>query len=658
MQVFDIESLDWSHPKIIETSRGTRQMRVASPTQEFWTAWRSAKESIKSKGINTNRSPDGIWTVTQWSDIPITLVAQIQASQAVSADIVIPKPANLSFDYFPFQKAGIAFAHTDATLSTLKRGTLIADDMGLGKTIQAIGIINCHPEIKKVLVVCPASLKINWKNELRRWLVRPMTIGIANSVDGVPNTDVVIINYDILEKLRQSLYDEWDNETDYDLVILDEAHVVRNTKTIRYKALKPLCDMANHVIALTGTPVWNKAQDLEALLRVLGEDFNTTWKDFGKFKYVASNSKRQAELNRRLRERVMVRRLKEAVMGELPPKLRQVIELPANGASGLLDAEVAAFIDRETLLNELRAALELSKVSDNQEEYLAALQALKDFARASFEEISRIRHLTALAKADHVIEHLRSIHDEDSTRKIVLFAHHRDVLEKISEAFGSKIIDGQTPPDKRQAIVDDFNANPSTWLVCGSIRAMGMGFTLTSSSWVVFAELDWVPAIMNQCEDRVHRIGQTADMITIQHIVLEKSLDARMAHTLVLKQAVMTGVTGTLEMEEPVIPALSTTIEFEPVTITRKEADAEALGLTLEMISKIHDGLRSLAMVCDGAVDKDNVGFNGCDSRIGKSLAAQQTLSPKQAALGKRLLKKYSRQLGEWVLELGQTATS
>ena len=173
--------LDWSKETVHTDGRF---VSTASPTQEFWTVWREKKAAIKAAGYSV-RKVDNKWVVTRYRDND----QAIADSQATDADIDIPVPAGLS--YLPYQRAGIAYA--------IKRSsTLIGDEMGLGKTIQAIGVFNATAP-KTVLVVCPASLKINWKNEMTKWLVADRDIQIVNGGgEQIPaNPDVIIINYDV-----------------------------------------------------------------------------------------------------------------------------------------------------------------------------------------------------------------------------------------------------------------------------------------------------------------------------------------------------------------------------------------------------------------------------------------------------------------------------
>jgi hypothetical protein len=185
-------------------------------------------------------------------------------------------------------------------------------------------------------------------------------------------------------------------------------------------------------------------------------------------------------------------------------------------------------------------------------------------------------------------------------------------------------------------IVDRFQTDPAVKVFLGGITAAGVGITLTAASTVVFAELDWVPGNVTQAEDRAHRIGQV-ESVLVQHLVLDKSLDARMAQRIVEKQEVMDKALD-LSFERD-LPALGTArpSKYPPATDEQKAA-------------ALH-GLRILAGVCDGAVERDNVGYNGLDSRIGKSLAARSSLTDGQFWLARRILPKYHGQIGEEVLK-------
>lgn len=573
----------------------------------------------------------------------------IWASKATGADISVPAPEG--FTYLPFQKAGIAYASG-------RPATLIGDEMGLGKTIQAIGLINADRSVKNALVICPASLKINWARELEKWLVRSLTVEIANG-GKLPETNVVVINYDILTRHNKAL-----REREWDILIVDECHYLKNPKAQRTAQVlgkwhrepekKIEAIPAKKKVFLTGTPILNRPIELWPLLSALDKNgLGRSWKYFvtryceghqNGYGWDVSGASNLDELQEKLRATIMVRRLKKDVLTELPAKRRQIIELPANGCIGAIKAETKAWEKQEAKLNELRVKVELAKASDNPEEYEEAVKKLRESARIAFTEISKLRHETALAKVPAVLDHLKDT--LEAVDKIVLFAHHKDVIEALRNELGNEcvILTGDCSQEERQAAVDRFQTDETCKVFIGSIGAAGVGITLTAASMVVFAELDWVPGNITQAEDRCHRIGQT-ESVLVQHLVLDGSLDAKMAKTLVEKQEVIdAALDDEIKIEEPVIPTLD---EVATKNTGRKIIEEEATGITEEQIEAVHTGLQILAGMCDGACQLDGMGFNKIDTAIGHSLAGAIRLSPKQAVLGKRIIKKYHRQLPE-----------
>ena len=571
----------------------------------------------------------------------------LQASRATDADIEIPCPEGLA--YMPFQRAGIAYG--------LKRdGVLIADQMGLGKTIQALGIVNATPEAKTVLVICPASLRLNWEKEAERWLTREFAIQVIHAKNPPRHTaNFVIINYDILKKHKKYL-----DSQEWDILIVDEAHFLKNPRAQRTlmtlggrKATEPNPIPAQKKIFLTGTPIVNRPIEIQPVLAAIAP------KEFGNFfafarRYAGayesqwgwdfSGATNLDELQERLRRTCMVRRLKKDVLTELPAKRRAVIEIPANGKSRVINAERKAQAAGEQRLAELKAALELAKASDNPDDYDNAVVKLREGARAHFEEIAELRKRTAIAKAPLVAAHVAEAVEQGN--KVVVFAHHHEVIDLlVSELVECGVVklDGRDSMEARNATVEAFQNDPDVKVFVGGIHAAGVGLTLTSSSHVVFCELDWVPGNICQAEDRCHRIGQV-DQVLVQHIVLEGSIDARLAKTLVEKQRVIDKALDKEITEEPIVP---TTDEKPPISARRTALAKTAETLTPEDIAKIHADLKTLSAFCDGAVAEDNAGFNRIDSVIGKSLAATEKLTSKQAALGKKITRKYHRQLGE-----------
>jgi len=592
-------------------------------------------------------------------------LATVGASKATNGTRDLNRPAGL--EYLPYQKASIEYALT-------RKGTLIADEMGLGKTIQALGVINNDTEIKTTIVVCPASLRLNWLREASKWLTDRRNIMLPDQFFYVVDSPApvpaeacfVIVNYDrIKDKVFESLM-----ARKWDCLIVDEAHYLKEEKAKRTIAVlgkrpswrkdsmgqwvqtKPgipgLIDaIQRRVMLLTGTPVLNRPIEAFSLLHALDPK---TWASRSKFAarycdayhngygwdYKGANKARLPELQERLRSTIMVRRLKADVLTELPPKRRQVVPLPMNGGSAAVQAEQAAWSRHEEAMEELQAAVDLALVSGDKEAYAQAVAALRQGAKIAFTEIAAARHDVAMAKVEKVVEHVQNMLDSGIT-KIVLWAHHHDVLDALTSQLNAMLADGRTDLTERQAMVDAFQTDPDKHVfVCG-LHAMAEGHTLTAASHVVFAELDWTPAKMSQCEDRCHRIGQQ-NSVLVQHLVLDGSLDCKMAYALVEKQDIADKMLDKdPRLEVPTVPT-STRIahpsKYPAATDDQRKAAAQAMQL--------------LAGMCDGALRKDEMGFNRLDTRTGKQLAERSLRRPMtdgEVWLSTRFATKYHRQL-------------
>lgn len=658
--------LPWGPARPIVTAKGHRDLRTyklkegSEEAARFWKVWRQAKEQLRAAGISVKPLGGGGDWEAQWWHVPreriVELARTVEASHAVDAAIDIPRPAGL--DFLPYQRGGIAFA-----LDRIRagKGALIGDEMGLGKTVQAVGVINADPAISRVLVICPATVKINWWRELRKWLARPLTVGIVDS--GVwPSTDVVVVNPEVVDRFPKRMEFFWD------LVVIDEAHTHRNPKGKRARIIfghkptkketeagaKPSSGIvARRKLALTGTPVPNKPAEIWPILNWLDPE---RWGNFYKFatRYCAavrtrfgfdtSGSSNLDELRRELRGSVMIRRKKSEVLKELPAKTRKIVLLDREALG--VDAQRSLLSDFEERMIAIEEEAEFAKIMGDADAYAAAVKKLNGAISAKFSEMSEVRHRVAVAKIPAMIEHVQASIEE---HKVVFFAHHRDVLEAMARHFGKRavLVYGGMTSGEKQASVDAFQNDDTVDLFLGQITAAGVGLTLVASSHVIFGELDWVPGNVTQAEDRCHRIGQK-DAVFVEHLVVDGTIDARIAEVIVEKQAViersLDGENAEL-VEMAATPSGGSSVTFRE--IDRVARRIEEGGLAGEAAAAVHFALRSLAGVCNGAVSWDHVGFNKFDSRIGKALAECATLTPRQAAVGGRLVLKYRRQIGQ-----------
>lgn len=537
-----------------------------------------------------------------------------------------------------------------------------------GKTIQAIGLINLKG-YKKILIVVPASLRLNWQRELNAWLVNrdSFVVTVVDSADtDIRQADIVIINYD---RIKDARFTELMSRA-WDLLVVDEAHAVKNPKAQRtqrmlgsynrktHEKTAGLVDRAKVKLFLTGTPILNRPIELQPIAGALAPQ------QFGNFVRYAmrycdghktrygwdfTGASQLGELQDRLRASIMVRRLKADVLKELPPKTRTIVLLNQNGMADIIEREKQTWASASSdgtyeWFDDVQADAELAIANNDEGGYSAAVARLSTAMKVAFEEMSAIRHELAIAKVPAVIEHVDTV--LENVEKLVLFAHHKDVIAALKAKYGNAavVLDGSTPNEERQAAVDRFQNDSTCKVFIGSIHAAGVGITLTAASHVIFAELDWVPANVIQAEDRCHRIGQN-DNVTVQHLVVDGSLDAKLANTLVWKQRIIEAALDN-EAKKIVVP--------EGQDKDRKPPALKYPVATPEQRGACALALRMLAGMCDGARKLDGTGFNRLDTTIGKKLAYKATeraLSDGEVSLCKRMLPKYHGQIGADMVE-------
>ena len=552
----------------------------------------------------------------------------LQKSMSATSDIEVPVPPGLN--YLPFQKAGIEFINQ-------QRNVLVADEMGLGKTIQAIGYINLNPEIKTVLVICPASLKLNWKSELQKWLTRSFSINVLN---GHGLADITITNYESVKTNFDILKSRM-----WDLLILDESHYIKNYKAQRTKFITGfyvdkkkgiwtagLKDYAKQKILLTGTPVLNRPMELFTQLKVLGNELGKNPFAFMS-KYVetdrwggAVGSKNLEELQLRLRTTCMIRREKKDVLLELPDKLRQVITLPR---------EILSDSDRKNM------DMIIQYLSESWDVATGKLTS----SRIPFDEIAEMRHLQAVKKIPYVIEHLENVLENED--KVVIFAHHHDVIDAIHDKFRdiSVVATGNETLKERDEAVNRFQNDPNVKLFIGSIQAMGVGITLTASSTVIFAEVEWRPGDLFQAEDRLHRIGQKSTVL-VQYLVINDSIDSYMINKILEKIGVIESVVNSEKVQKPYDLSDFLNDFKESEEIENSKPDILKEYVPDEIASPVIRSLKLLSgFDTDFASQKNKIGFNKLDTDFGHHIANLSKLTPKQYAAAKRLLKKYHKQI-------------
>lgn len=424
-------------------------------------------------------------------------------------------PRGLS--YLPYQVAGIETMLEEARC-------LNADEPGTGKTVQTAGLIN-ETDVEKVLILCPASLILNWKRELEKWVFRELK-------------ELRIESYD--SAWREGYFHQLAS-SGFDLIVMDEAHYLKDMESKRSMAASALAKNVKRVVLLTGTPVMNRPRDLFPLLNILHPEVFPDFDDFA-FRYCNAfvqtitirmrngkekvkkvwnrdGSSHEQELQDILRSSFMIRRLKADVLPQLPKKVRQIIEIPVKTEAS--EEEISIW---EKACGDIG--------------YEAAVKQLTEGSGVVFDKIAKVRQQVALDKVPFVVEHVENML---LGGKVVVFAHHKSVVDELMKGFAAykpvKFVGGMSNKAK-DAAVEAFQNDPECRVFVGNLIAAGVGITLTASSTVVFAELGLVPSVMGQAEDRCCRIGASADSIAVQHIVLNGSLDVRLAKMLLKKQKI------------------------------------------------------------------------------------------------------------------------
>ena len=423
-----------------------------------------------------------------------------------------------------FQKEGLDF------LLKSSGNALLADEMGLGKTVQTLSYVATEKQTFPLLVIAPLVTLKNWEREIERFLKKKSRNGriIDSSSPSVtlirtgkskelPKTDIYVINYELLFKRNADLAN-----VGIRTVVCDEVHNLRSKTTQKYKSVKKLAALSTvlYRIGLSGTPIFNRGSEIWPIIDILKPGLLGSFKEFCEyFCYVNDKGKaivlenRRASLRNELQKHVMLRRKKSDVLKELKDKVRykQVIAC-----------------DTEYYLEELNKIWKRLEA----EQKVAETEFSKS---ASYHRaIQSERQIAGVAKLPHVINYVKDIMEIEES--VVVFCHHKVIHKLLHESLQEfspvSIIGGQS--DKlRQDEIDKFQRGESKLMIAG-IRAGNVGINLTRAKYVIFAELDWSPAIHRQAEDRLHRIGQK-NTVFAYYLIGNGTLDDHVANILVDK---------------------------------------------------------------------------------------------------------------------------
>ena len=441
----------------------------------------SSHAEICQKG----KSPE----IIEIDQVPAGFIPQALLNLAARAPLSFDKPVNcdaLWSHLLEHQKVGV-----QRIVHQFKGRCLLADEMGLGKTLQAVAVI-LHFNVP-TLVVCPAFLKTEWHRTLEKW-----------------NASATVCTYDKISHVSA-----------FDLVIVDEAHYIKSRESRRSQTIIPLILSASYALLMSGTPCPNRPEELFNLLHSLRPNlvpdfvsFATRYCNPRRTRFSSFDTRgcdRKLELAWLLNRAFQIRRTKAHVLPNMPDKIQQVLHV---AACDKVSSELA------TLKTQMSKALQKGS--------LLSQSLIMDMYRA-----------TCRAKMNNAVQLAKSLLNGPT----LIFAHHQIMLKAMIEAlpnFRVGRIDGSMTVVKRQEVVDALQSNRLDVVVL-SMAAAGVGLTLTNAITAVFLEIPWNPGTLLQCEDRIHRIGQTKKC-AIYYILAQNTLDLYVWRTIHRKQNVCTSL--------------------------------------------------------------------------------------------------------------------
>jgi len=405
---------------------------------------------------------------------------------------------------------------------------ILADDMGLGKTTSTI-VAALETGAKKILIVCPASLKINWEREIANYSDR--SVFIAEGKKFSTEHDFVIINYDILKNFHDPKKKEESEilKTEFDLVIMDEAHMISNPQAQRTKIANDIAQKSTRVWLLSGTPMTSRPMNYYNLLNLVDSPVAMNWMAYAKrycngFQFSVGKRKvwnvTGASNLDELRERTsthILRRLKEDVL-DLPEKIITPVYLRLKSK------------DYEDLMGEY-----FDWYDENPEESASLT--------IQFSKLMKVRKVIAQEKIKNTIELAENIIEQG--KKVIIFTNFTDTLNEIYNHFGKQAVylDGSCTKFHRQNAVDEFQTNDKIKVFVGNLKAAGVGITLTSAEAVIMNDLSFVPAEHSQAEDRSHRIGQK-NSTSVYYPLFENTIEGAIYDILNRKKKIISTVMG------------------------------------------------------------------------------------------------------------------
>jgi SWI/SNF-related matrix-associated actin-dependent regulator 1 of chromatin subfamily A len=448
------------------------------------------------------------------------------------------KKLNRVIDYSPYDNRP-PMEHQKVAIEKLLANDkfILADDMGLGKTTAAV-IASIETGAKKVLIVCPASLKINWDREIKNYTDRRVLIVEGRKWGST--FDYYIINYDILKNYHTTEKSE-DSEDfkllvneKFDLAIVDEAHYVSNTTANRTRLLNDVLETIPRVWLLTGTPMTSRPINYFNLLKIVDSPLTLNWQSYVRryckgYQFTVGNRKvwntSGASNLDELRERTksyVLRRMKTDIL-DLPEKI--VTPVFVELTSKMYDEELEEF----------------TRISNDKKD--------NETISVTLNRLMKIRQLIAYEKIPYTCEIIDKCLDQG--KKVIVFTNFTMSLEMLHEKYkkNSVILNGSMSKEKKQESVDRFQNENKIKIFISNIVAGGVGITLTAGEVVVMNDLSFVPAHHSQAEDRAYRYGQK-NSVLVYYPIFENTLEKIIYNILQKKKGIIDQVMGDGEYSE------------------------------------------------------------------------------------------------------------
>lgn len=393
-------------------------------------------------------------------------------------------------------------------------------------TVQSLAyIVNTNQ--RRTLIICPASVKFSWQNEIKKWTkLNSYVVDTETEFSEIPHdTDIVIINYDILKKFFNELM-----KYGWSCLVADESHFIKNHQAIRSKAVKAIAQGVPSVLLLSGTPLINRPIELFNLLNIIDPKAWPNWYQYAvryaggkktRFGFEANGATNLEELKQKI-EKYFLRRTKNQVLAQLPPKVRT--EVPMELSGEFQQQYKIAASDLAQYLKRYKKETDANILKTVQSEKLA--------------RINYLRQINSMGKIKIAKELIENFIENDE--KVLVFSCFNAPLLELQKSFQEKsvMIIGSTDVNERGEIVKNFQENPDIKVFLGGVNSAGTGITLTAAKNIVFLDFPWTPGDMKQAEDRAHRPGANYESLNIYQITSRGTIDDFMKKLLVEKQEI------------------------------------------------------------------------------------------------------------------------